>query len=32
LFGKLEKGGVANVDIKKDEITISVESLEKVNT
>ncbi|MBW8185959.1 ATP-dependent Clp protease ATP-binding subunit ClpA [Shewanella nanhaiensis] len=31
LFGKLEKGGVAHVDISKDEITISVESLEKVS-
>jgi len=31
LFGDLEKGGVAHVDINKDEIVISIKSPEKVN-
>ncbi len=32
LFGDLEKGGVAYVDINKDEIVISIKSPEKVNS
>jgi len=32
LFGDLEKGGVAHVDINKDEIVISIKSPEKVNS
>ncbi|RTR28222.1 ATP-dependent Clp protease ATP-binding subunit ClpA [Shewanella atlantica] len=31
LFGDLEKGGVAHVDINKDELVISIKSPEKVN-
>ncbi|MCK8045370.1 ATP-dependent Clp protease ATP-binding subunit ClpA [Shewanella sp. 1CM18E] len=30
LFGELEKGGIARVDVKADEIVITTESLEKV--